>query len=63
MRPKVPADLTLAPVAAEIDLNLQPLRDEPPEHAEIRIDTTKLDPEAAAEEIVQWLDGGIDPAI
>jgi hypothetical protein len=28
MRPKVPSDLALAPVAAEIDLNLQPLRDE-----------------------------------
>ena len=30
MRPRVPADLALAPVAAEIDLNLQPLRDKPP---------------------------------
>jgi hypothetical protein len=29
MRPKVPTDLALAPVAAEIDLNLQSLRDEP----------------------------------
>jgi hypothetical protein len=28
MRPKVPTDLALAPVAAEIDLNLQGLRDE-----------------------------------
>jgi hypothetical protein len=28
MRPKVPTDLALAPVAAEIDLNLQSLRDE-----------------------------------
>ena len=27
LRPKTPADLTLAPVAAEIDLNLQRLRD------------------------------------
>ena len=27
IRPKRPTDLTLAPVAAEIDLNLQPLRD------------------------------------
>jgi hypothetical protein len=29
LRPKTPTDLTLAPVAAEIDLNLQELRDEP----------------------------------
>ncbi len=28
LRPKTPTDLTLAPVAAEIDLNLQELRDE-----------------------------------
>lgn len=28
MRPKVPSDLALAPVAAEIDLNLQLFRDE-----------------------------------
>ena len=28
MRPKVPTDLSLAPVAAEIDLNLQSLRDD-----------------------------------
>jgi len=28
LRPKTPTDLTLAPVAAEIDLNLQGLRDE-----------------------------------
>jgi len=27
LRPKTPADLTLAPVAAEIDMNLQPIRD------------------------------------
>jgi hypothetical protein len=31
MRPKVPTDLALAPVAAEIDLNLQSLRDAPVE--------------------------------
>jgi hypothetical protein len=29
LRPKTPIDLTLAPVAAEIDLNLQRLRDKP----------------------------------
>jgi hypothetical protein len=28
MRPKVPTDLSLAPVAAEIDLNLQSLRND-----------------------------------
>ncbi len=28
LKPKTPADLSLAPVAAEIDLNLQSLRDE-----------------------------------
>jgi hypothetical protein len=28
MRPRIPTDLALAPVAAEIDLNLQSLRDE-----------------------------------
>jgi len=31
LRPKKPTDLTLAPVAAEIDQNLQSLRDLPPE--------------------------------
>jgi hypothetical protein len=31
LRPKTPTDLTLAPVAAAIDLNLQELRDEPSE--------------------------------
>jgi hypothetical protein len=30
LRPKTPTDLTLAPVAAAVDLNLQELRDEPP---------------------------------
>ena len=30
LRPKTPTDLTLAPVAAEIDQNLQSLRDLPP---------------------------------
>jgi len=29
LRPKVPVDMVLAPVAAEIDLNLQRLRDKP----------------------------------
>ena len=29
LRPKVPSDMALAPVAAEIDLNLQRLRDRP----------------------------------
>jgi bifunctional enzyme CysN/CysC len=36
---------------------------EAPEHAEIRIDTTRLDPEAAAEQIVGWLEQGFDPGI
>ena len=36
---------------------------EPPEHAEIRVDTTKLAPEAAAEEIVGFLERGFDPGI
>lgn len=30
LRPKTPKDLLLAPVAAEVDLNLQPLRDKSP---------------------------------
>jgi hypothetical protein len=30
LRPKTPKDLMLAPVAAEVDLNLQPLRDKSP---------------------------------
>ncbi len=30
LRPKVPTDLSLAPVAAEIDANLEPLRDKSP---------------------------------
>jgi bifunctional enzyme CysN/CysC len=36
---------------------------EAPEHAEIHIDTTKLDPEAAAVQIVAWLEQGFDPGI
>jgi bifunctional enzyme CysN/CysC len=36
---------------------------EPPEHAEIRIDTTRLAPEAAAEAIVGFLERGFDPGI
>jgi len=36
---------------------------EPPEHAEIRIDTTRLAPDAAAEAIVHWLDGAGDRTI
>jgi len=37
---------------------------EPPEHPEIRIDTTKLSPEQAAETIFDWLEGGaFDPVI
>jgi bifunctional enzyme CysN/CysC len=36
---------------------------EAPENAEIRIDTTKLSPEEAAEEIFAWLEGGFDPGI
>jgi bifunctional enzyme CysN/CysC len=36
---------------------------EPPEHAEIRLDTTKLTPEAAAEAIVGFLERGFDPGI
>lgn len=37
---------------------------EPPEHPEIRIDTTKLSPEEAAEKIFDWLEGGgFDPVI
>jgi len=36
---------------------------EPPEHAEIRIDTTRLTAEQAAEQIFAWLEsGGSDPA-
>jgi bifunctional enzyme CysN/CysC len=31
---------------------------EPPEHPEIRIDTTQLSAEDAAERIVAWLEGG-----
>jgi len=33
---------------------------EAPEHPELRIDTTKMDPVAAAERIVAWLEGEID---
>jgi bifunctional enzyme CysN/CysC len=36
---------------------------EPPEHAEIRIDTTRLSPEDAAERIVAALEAGFDPGI
>ncbi|HVI33363.1 sulfate adenylyltransferase subunit CysN [Phenylobacterium sp.] len=37
---------------------------EPPERPEIRIDTTKLSPEEAAEKIFDWLEGGgFDPVI
>jgi len=33
---------------------------EAPEHPELRIDTTKMDPVAAAERIVAWLEGELD---
>jgi bifunctional enzyme CysN/CysC len=36
---------------------------EPPEHAEIVIDTTTLTPEDAAEAIFDWLERGFDPGI
>jgi bifunctional enzyme CysN/CysC len=36
---------------------------EAPENAEIRIDTTALTPERAAEQIFAWLEGGFDPGI
>lgn len=36
---------------------------EAPEAAEIRIDTTKLTPEQAAEQIFAWLEGAFDPGI
>jgi bifunctional enzyme CysN/CysC len=36
---------------------------EPPEHPEIRIDTTKTSPDEAAEVIFQTLEGGFDPGI
>lgn len=36
---------------------------EPPESPEIRIDTTKVDPETAAEQIFAWLETGFDPGI
>ncbi|MBU1378254.1 MAG: sulfate adenylyltransferase subunit CysN [Alphaproteobacteria bacterium] len=36
---------------------------EAPENAEIRIDTTQLTPEQAAEQIFAWLDGAFDPGI
>ena len=36
--PKVPRDLALAPVAAEVDLNLQRLRDIAPEEIQAQLD-------------------------
>jgi bifunctional enzyme CysN/CysC len=36
---------------------------EAPEHPEIRIDTTAMDPAAAAELIYAWLERGFDPGI
>jgi bifunctional enzyme CysN/CysC len=36
---------------------------EAPEHPEIRIDTTKITPDQAAEEIFAWLEGAFDPGI
>jgi len=36
---------------------------EAPENPEIRIDTTRVSPEAAAEEIFAWLEGAFDPGI
>jgi bifunctional enzyme CysN/CysC len=36
---------------------------EPPENAEIRIDTTRVTPDQAAEQIFAWLEGGFDPGI
>lgn len=40
LHPKKPTDLTLAPVAAEIDLNLQPLRDADPKDVAAAITLT-----------------------
>lgn len=36
---------------------------EPPENAEIRIDTTRMSPDEAAEQIFAWLEGAFDPGI
>lgn len=36
---------------------------EAPENPEIRIDTTKVTPDQAAEEIFAWLEGAFDPGI
>jgi hypothetical protein len=48
LHPRVPKDLALAPVAAEIDLNLQFLRDHAPEQIEYELDVT-LDRPAAGD--------------
>jgi hypothetical protein len=51
LRPKNPTDLTLAPVAASIDLNLQSLRDKPPPEIdyllalELNLDTRESTPD------------------
>ncbi len=37
LRPKTPADLALAPVAAHVDLNLQELRDRTPEEIDYEL--------------------------
>jgi hypothetical protein len=51
LHPKVPADLTLAPVAAQIDLNLQRVRDKsgPALAAEIALELNQQSPAATRE--------------
>jgi hypothetical protein len=66
MRPRVPTDLALAPVAAEIDLNLQPLRDKPPVELLSRIglalnlDGPGATREERAEEVLEYAVRNVD---
>ena len=57
LRPKVPKDLLLAPVAAEIDRNLQDLRDVSPAeiHAEIALRLNAIAAHGDREQRAAWI--------
>ncbi len=66
LRPKTPADLALAPVAAGIDLNLQALRDKTPDEIDYELSLQLDQPliantrEERAEHVVRAAVRGID---
>jgi hypothetical protein len=68
LHPKTPKDLMLAPLAAEIDINLQEIRDIPPSEIEselalrlnLDVDLTGSDPEKRASWVLQFAVWNVD---